>query len=114
MGEEQRRHSRKMMQVTIHARDSQGIGQLVFTSADLSAGGMFLTSELLLEDGEALSLEFMLAGLATPIYAQAKVAWVRRFPSDGEPAGMGVQFLSLSDADRSALVTHLDGGPSWP
>ncbi len=91
-----------MVSVRFSARDSSGAGQLSFTSADVSAGGAFLLSDLLLEPGEGLTLDFVLdAGAA--LHAQGRVAWVRRFPSAGEPAGMGVEFLGLDEAQREAI-----------
>jgi uncharacterized protein (TIGR02266 family) len=104
---EQRRHERKALAVQFHAREAHGVGQLIFTSADLSAGGTFLASELLLEEGEPLTLEFTLPGQSTPLHAQARVAWVRRFPGEGEAAGMGVEFVAMRDEDRARLTALL-------
>jgi uncharacterized protein (TIGR02266 family) len=104
---EQRRHERKALAVQFQAREAHGVGQLVFTSADLSPGGTFLASELLLEEGEPLSLEFTLPGEAAPLKAQARVAWVRRFPAEGEAAGMGVEFVTMRDEDRARLEALL-------
>ena len=39
--------------------------------------------------------------------AQAKVAWVRRFPEIGQVAGMGVQFLALKETERAAILLWL-------
>jgi uncharacterized protein (TIGR02266 family) len=106
MSADQRRFERKTLNVLFKARDGQGVGQLLFESADLSPGGTFLKSDLLLEQGEALSVEFtVLEGRV--IRAQARVAWVRRFPQAQEVAGMGVEFVSMPEADREALVTFL-------
>jgi len=102
MSADQRRFERKTLTVQFNARDAQGVGQLVFESADVSPGGTFLKSDLLLEPGEALSVEFtVLEGRL--IRAQARVAWVRRFPQAHEVAGMGVEFVSMAEADREAL-----------
>lgn len=106
MSSDQRRFERKSLSVQFHAKDAQGVGQLVFESADLSTGGTFLKSELLLEAGEALALEFaVLQGRV--IRAQARVAWVRRFPQAREVAGMGVEFVSMPQEDRDALLLYL-------
>lgn len=106
MSADQRRFERKSLSVQFHARDAQGVGQLFFESADLSTGGTFLKSDLLLESGESLSVEFqVLQGRV--IRAQARVAWVRRFPSPTESAGMGVEFTSMPETDLEALQTFL-------
>ncbi|MBX5483576.1 MAG: PilZ domain-containing protein [Myxococcaceae bacterium] len=114
MAEEQRRHPRKSLQVDFRAKNASGAGQLLFEGVDLSAGGSFLRSELLLEDGEALVVEFRVPGVPRLMKAQARVAWVRRFPRDGEPAGMGIEFLSMSEEDRSILESYLETvGGGW-
>ena len=106
MSSDQPRFERKSLSVQFHAKDAQGVGQLVFESADLSTGGTFLKSDLLLEPGEALALEFaVLHGRV--IRAQARVAWVRRFPQAREVAGMGVEFVSMPQEDRDALLLYL-------
>ncbi len=94
------------MEARFSARDSSGAGTLTFTSADVSSGGAFLKSDLLLEQGEPLSLHFEVPG-GGPVTAQARVAWVRRFPQAGQVAGMGVEFLSLKDTERAAIVRWL-------
>jgi uncharacterized protein (TIGR02266 family) len=107
MGADQRRFLRKTLAVQVAARESSGTGQLLFTSVDVSAGGAFLASDLLLEVAEVLSLEFTVEAGTAPVRAQARVAWVRRFPEAGEPAGMGVEFVVIREADREALEAFL-------
>jgi uncharacterized protein (TIGR02266 family) len=110
MSADQRKFLRKSLEVRFRAlapgHDGAVAGHLSFDSVDLSAGGPFLRSDLLLEQGEALSLEFALDGRL--IKAQAHVAWVRRFPVQHEPAGMGVEFVSMHDADRRLLERYLE------
>lgn len=107
MSGEQRKYTRKALQVEFRGRDVEGTGLLLFEAADLSAGGSFLKSDLLLETGEQLALEFFVPGVPQGMKAHARVAWVRRFPEAGEPAGMGVEFLSMSEADRAILTAYL-------
>ena len=103
---DQRREERAAVQARFSARDASGAGTLTFTSADVSSGGVFLKSDLLLEQGEALALNFEVPG-AGEIQAEARVAWVRRFPEGGQIAGMGVQFLTLRDEERAAIIRWL-------
>lgn len=105
---EQRRSARKALQVTFRGKDSEAEGRLEFEGGDVSAGGAFLRSDLLLEPGETLAVEFRVEGLPRLLRAQAKVAWARRFPRDGEEAGMGVQFFAMTEEDRAALERHLE------
>ncbi|PZR05543.1 MAG: hypothetical protein DI536_31995 [Archangium gephyra] len=103
---DQRREERATVEARFTARDASGAGTLTFVSQDVSSGGAFLKSELLLEQGEALSVQFDVPNEG-PVRAEARVAWVRRFPEVGQFAGMGVEFVSISDADRAAIVRWL-------
>ena len=82
---------------------TDGLGSLDLSGADLSAGGAFLVSDLLLEPGESLALEFQIPGRPSPTRAHARVAWVRRFPAPEQPAGMGIEFVRLGKDERVAL-----------
>lgn len=106
MSQEQRSEQRAEVEAIFAARDEGGAGTLVFTSADVSAGGAFLKSELLLEVGETLTLEFRVAPDML-VRTAARVAWVRRFPEGAQPAGMGVQFTSMGEAERAAVQRWL-------
>jgi uncharacterized protein (TIGR02266 family) len=105
MSKNQRRHPRKSLRVELQGEDSDGHGQLLFEGSDLSSGGAFLRTDLLLERDERLTVQFQLPGDERTVTAQARVAWVRRFPKDEEPAGMGLEFLSM-EADDQALLTR--------
>jgi len=100
--EDKRRHARRTLSVEFRAGGMDGLGALELSGADLSAGGAFLVSDLLLEPGEMLSLEFEIAGRG-PVQAQARVAWVRRFPGPEQPSGMGIEFVRLGRDERAAL-----------
>ena len=104
---EMRRSPRKSLTVEFRGKDAQGSGELLFEGIDLSVGGAFLKSPLLLEEDETFSLEFRVPGVARLLRAQARVAWVRRFPDAGEAPGMGVAFLGMSEADRKVLDAYL-------
>lgn len=107
METDQRRSPRVDVDVDFRARESAGGGTLLFRAADLSLGGAFLRSSLLLEEGETLALEFRLPGSHRLLRATARVAWVRRFPEATQSAGMGMEFLSMSAEDREVLGRHL-------
>ena len=107
--ENKRRHARRTLSVEFRAGGLDGLGSLELSGADLSAGGAFLVSDLLLEPGETLSLEFEIAGRG-PVQAQARVAWVRRFPGPEEPAGMGIEFVRLGKDERAALDAWVRSG----
>jgi len=100
--EDKRRHVRRTLSVEFRAGGMDGLGALELSGADLSAGGAFLVSDLLLEPGEILSLEFEIAGRG-PVQTQARVAWARRFPGPEQPSGMGIEFVRLGRDERAAL-----------
>lgn len=110
MGEELRRHVRRSVQVEFRGRDASGIGELSFQGADVSVGGSFLSANLLLEQGEPLSLEFRVPGLPRVMRAQARVAWVRRFPAADQQGGMGVEFIAMPHEDQELLARYLAAG----
>ena len=101
--ENKRRHARRTLSVEFRAGGMDGLGSLELSGADVSAGGAFLVSDVLLEPGETLSLEFEIAGRSGPVHAQARVAWVRRFPGPEQPSGMGIEFVRLGRDERAAL-----------
>lgn len=109
---EKRRFERKMMPVEFRGRDTRGYGQLIFDGIELSAGGTFIESDLLLEQGDALSLEFRLPGMERALRAQARVAWVQRFPRENQHAGMGIEFLAMAEEDRVELTKYIEGARS--
>jgi uncharacterized protein (TIGR02266 family) len=107
MSSHQRRFPRRSLQVEFRAQDHAGGGQLLLSSTDLSAGGAFLQSELLLEVGELLALAFQVPGMEQGLQARARVVWVRRFPQGAELPGMGVEFVAMREEDRAALTGYL-------
>jgi hypothetical protein len=102
MRRDERRDPRRTVKAEFHTRDGHGAGTLVFEASDVSAGGAFLRSDLLLEKGELLTLEIFVAdgGL---LEIRARVAWVRRFPKEDEHPGMGIEFLLRDGAERALL-----------
>jgi uncharacterized protein (TIGR02266 family) len=112
MNRDTRRFFRKAIRAEFAGKSGDGTGELRFESLDLSAGGTFLACDLLLEEGEQLSLGFQVPGLPRSLQAEARVAWVRRFPKADEQAGMGIEFVSMSDQDRWELTRYLEAATS--
>ena len=84
-------------------------------SLDLNTGGMFLATDLMLEVGTMLHLDFALPGGGSVIKCKAIVAWVngpdaRKKPQ--LPNGMGVRFLDLSPEEEEAIVKCVESGLS--
>jgi len=104
---EMRRFVRKAVKVEFRSREEAAAGELVFDSADVSAGGAFLVCDVLHELGDMLQLSFTLPD-GTPLSCTARVAWVRRFPARGEDPGQGVEFTGLTEFDQRALESFLE------
>jgi uncharacterized protein (TIGR02266 family) len=71
-------------------------------AADVSAGGVFVSTPEPLAVGTEVTLYFTLGEGAT-LHAEAIVRWVRAKTSD-LPAGMGVAFTRLSDGDQRTIA----------
>ena len=109
--EQHRRFARRPILVEFRVRDADDVagGEIVFDAVDLSEGGAFLRSEILLERGDRIEISFTLPNPAITIHARARVAWVtHRDDAKGEP-GMGLEFLDLRDDERRAITAWRDG-----
>jgi len=69
---------------------------------NINEGGLFIESDTPLALDEQVQLQFRLPGLADPIKASGRVAWVREAGADGPP-GMGIEFENLDKGARALL-----------
>jgi uncharacterized protein (TIGR02266 family) len=71
---------------------------------DISEGGVFVVSYLSEAVGTTVTLDLGFPG-GVGIHARGVVRWVRepRDYDDGEPPGMGIQFVDLDDEDRALI-----------
>ena len=100
---ENRAHPRRKVTLPLLVRDSnsQIAATIEFDTHDVSLGGAFLRSEILFEIDEQLELRFQIQGKA--ITLRGKVVRVVREPDEGM-AGMGIQFVDISEQDRKLLA----------
>lgn len=106
-----RRHPRSAIELPVTVTDAatnRVDGAIMFDTQDLSVGGAFIRSDLLFEIGEELDLAFTLPSGA--IRARGRVVRVQRDSGDDASAGMGIQFVGLSDADRDAILQLVTRG----
>ena len=78
-------------------------------SENISEGGLFIATEAPHEIGDELDVDLSLMGGGHRITQKVVVRWIR--PSEaagGLPAGMGVQFLILTDHEKLALQEFVD------
>jgi type IV pilus assembly protein PilZ len=106
-----RRHARHPLEAEIEVGDGHLGGELTFDSHNVSQGGLFLKSDLLLEVGDTVWVSFTLPSTSMAIRTRGKVVWVNRNPDENDPAdrpGMGIQFLDLTDVEETALTAYLE------
>ena len=84
-----RSHRRATLRVSVRASDParRVAGDIAFDGAEVSGGGAFLPSELLLEVGDRLNLIFALPD-GRQVQTQARVVRASRGGAD-EPSGIG-------------------------
>lgn len=109
--DEQRSHPRREVELPVALGDRAHAIEAVicFDTCDLSPGGAFLRSDLLLEVGEELELSFRLPD-GTSIRTMGRVVHVVRQAGPASPAGMGIEFSQLCQRDRDAVRAFLAGG----
>ena len=78
-------------------------------AADVSAGGVFVSTPEPLKEGTDVELYFTLDGGRT-LHAEGTVRWTRP-KSGGEAPGMGVAFTALSDDDRRVIADFCGNRP---
>jgi uncharacterized protein (TIGR02266 family) len=103
-----RRFGRRALAVEFTIRDGtdRESGELTFDAADISEGGAFLRSELLLDTGTPLTVRFRLPGAAADYVVHAKVAWVSKGIDKALP-GMGLAFVEVPPATRAAIAAFI-------
>ena len=86
---------------------------------NLSTGGVFVETSMILPEDTNLTVKFKLPHVETVIVAKARVAWINSPESLKKaalPIGMGLHFLDLSSEDMCSIRTYLDKGafvPTW-
>ena len=82
-------------------------------SINMSTGGVFIESSLILPEGTELTVKFKLANSDVIIVSKARVAWTNdplSIKKETLPPGMGIQFLDLSLDDMHTIRVFLDLG----
>ena len=98
------RRDRVRCEVQIDIDVQSGAASASGVTRDLSAAGAFIVTEVALAVGSRLELRLHLPRLAEPLRCVGEVRWSRPHGSAcGEPAGVGVRFVS-PDADARRLI----------
>ena len=103
-----RRYNRYPLSVEFKLSDSTDPvhGEILFDTVNVSAGGAFLRSDLLMDIGAKVDVTFSVPGQDSSFTTTAVVAWVTRGKSGRREAGMGVEFTGL-DEKAKAMIDDL-------
>ena len=106
-----RRYVRSAIELPVTVADANNSvhGHIQFDTQDLSVGGAFVRSDLLFEVGEELGLTFGLPD-GKQVKARGRVVRVARETGDEGVAGMGIEFVDLSEGDRDAILALVTRG----
>jgi len=105
---EHRKHIRAIIPIKIKLRDSDTDGVFInFHLKDLSAGGIFITSDLLWEPGDIMELTFSIPDDPGEICAKGEVVRVEdkfniseeKNIEDGHEHGMAIKFIEIEKKD---------------
>ena len=77
-------------------------------SENVSEGGLFVATHVPLPVGTAVELEFTLPTAPNKIHVRCAVCWIRPYREDSDvPAGMGLRFVDLADADAEVITAFV-------
>jgi Tfp pilus assembly protein PilZ len=90
---------------------THGAGREELFLVDLGVAGAFAERERPLPVGDEVTLSFRLPGNDQEVQAVCRVAWWHgpgeRMVSKSLPAGVGLEFVRISDHDRARVRRHL-------
>ena len=76
---------------------------------NLSKGGIFLKADICLPLRSQVDFQFTLPEESRIIKATGIVVWSRnRKTSEGQPSGMGIQFLNISTEDIESILDYVE------
>ena len=102
---ERRQYSRLDSQLAVQFLSQEGSFEL--PTADLSADGMFVASEVLLDEGERLKATLQVPGTSDPVRIVAKVIRSEETPAPGLPVGIGLHFLMIDEKGKQAILDYM-------
>lgn len=96
-GPERRRAARANVVITVEIRDERGFS--LYSTRDISSGGVFFDRAIPHPVGELVELSFTLPGDPAPIRCRGEVVNV----PDARGYGMGIRFVELREADGQRI-----------
>ena len=92
----------------LKVRATRGSAIEVFSSQDISEGGLFLVTRRPLAPGTPLHLEIEISDAAPPIAVDGTVTWVRESGDESGPVGMGIRFDHPDEEKQSAICALVE------
>lgn len=111
-GEENRKDERVPLAAKVQIKTA-GLEKFIEKfSGNISRGGIFIKTPTPLPIGKEIAFSVVIPGGTQLLEAAGKVTWVRKVadPVSGEPAGMGIQFVTLGPGSEKVLEQVLAGG----
>jgi uncharacterized protein (TIGR02266 family) len=102
---ERRRDARVAVAIAVEVRDARGFS--LQSTRDISSGGVFFDRAIPYAVGVEVELAFSLPGAGHTIRCRGEVVNV----PDAKSFGMGVRFLDLGGADKTALEAFVRAAP---
>ena len=96
---ERRRYFRCPVSIPVIIR-SESTQEVWCNSANISEGGMALSTQIPLHPGESVRVQFTLPDHTVPFFAESTICW-------STTGHLGVRFLSISDEQKSELQVWL-------
>lgn len=101
-GPERRVHPRLHLSVVVDFASANNFYS--GTTRDISAGGLFIESDVALQVGARITVDLQL--LKTKVKAESEVVWVL-IDDGGKTVGMGVRFVSLPPSVRDRIEAFM-------
>jgi uncharacterized protein (TIGR02266 family) len=105
-GAEKRQYRRAPIMLKVRYRAAKDF--LADYTENISAGGVFITTQEKFTEGTTLDFEISFPGLLDPIPLKGVVKWCRPHKSPEEPAGIGIQFIAEQSPGQGHLATLVD------
>lgn len=104
MGQEQRRHPRRSLDVKVNYAYNA-----IAHAKDISFGGICLITDQQMEEKKMYTLQFTFPGEESPIALHGKVAWTRK--SGEHHFENGITFWRVDKSAEEKLVDYLKKSP---
>jgi len=107
------RRTRRRVQVSSSVEVQSTADLMTGAGADVSVGGIYVVAPEPLPVGSLVELEFRLDRVDRRIEVLGEVRWHQEQPLGDETRhGLGLEFVDLSEQDRSALRSYIEGADS--